>query len=64
MLQSLKDKALIYRKEIILGCIIFLVSVFSFALGFVTARDGSRAPIIIEACSDAAKAALGTSITE
>jgi len=46
-MDTLKEKALRHRKEIIFGGTIFLVSAFSFALGYVTARDTSRAPIII-----------------
>ena len=44
----LKELVLRYRKELIFGTVIFLVSAFSFALGYVTARDAARTPIIIE----------------
>lgn len=42
-----KDWFLRYRKELIIGAAIFLISTMSFALGYLTARD-ERMPIIIE----------------
>ena len=49
-LETLRGQVLRYRKEIVTGLIVFLVSTTSFALGYLTARD-ARAPIIIEACN-------------
>jgi len=41
-----------YRKEWILGAIIFLVASLSFGLGYLANREFSHAPIIIEKCAD------------
>ena len=49
---KLKEKFKIFyenhKKEIIFIFIIFLVSTISFALGYLSARELNRAPIIIE----------------
>jgi hypothetical protein len=37
-----------YKKEVILGVIIFLVATTSFALGYLANRELNHAPIIIE----------------
>ncbi len=37
-----------HREQIILFIFIFLVSTVSFGLGYLTAIQGNRAPIIIE----------------
>lgn len=47
----MKEKVLIYKKELIFGAILFLVASLSFGLGYLTNREFTRAPIIIEACS-------------
>lgn len=47
----MKEKVLIYRKEIILGTLIFIVSTLSFALGYIANREMNHAPIVIEACT-------------
>jgi hypothetical protein len=51
-MQNLKEKILNfylnYKKEIIFILIIFLVSTISFALGYLTAQELNRAPIIIQ----------------
>jgi hypothetical protein len=51
-MQKLKEKIKTfyenYKKEIIFILIIFLVSTISFALGYLSARELNRAPIIIE----------------
>ncbi len=41
----------IYRKEVVLGFVIFLVASLSFGLGYIANRELNHAPIIIEACS-------------
>jgi hypothetical protein len=41
-----------YKKELILGGIIFLVASLSFGIGFLTNREINHAPIIIEKCSE------------
>lgn len=41
-----------YKKEIILGLILFLVASLSFGLGYVASGQFNRAPIVIEKCSD------------
>jgi hypothetical protein len=41
-----------YKKEIILGAIVFLVSSLSFGLGYLANREFNHAPIIIEKCAD------------
>lgn len=50
--EEIKNKIFFYRKELILALIIFLVSSLSFGLGYLANREFSRAPIIIEKCSD------------
>ncbi len=47
-MDAAKEKLEQYRKEIIFGVIIFLVSSISFALGYLANRDLNHAPIIIE----------------
>ncbi len=37
-----------YRKEIVMGVVVFVVATTSFALGVIFGRDENRAPIIIE----------------
>lgn len=39
-----------YKKELILGGIIFLISSLSFALGYVANREFNHVPIVIEEC--------------
>lgn len=48
----MKEKFFRYRKEIILAAIIFLVASISFGAGYLANREFSRAPIIIEQCSE------------
>ena len=40
------------KKEAILFCLIFLVSSLSFGIGYLFATDSSKAPIVIEKCSE------------
>ncbi len=49
-MNTLKEKALVYRKELVFGGLLFLVSTLSFAFGYVTNRGMNHAPIVIEAC--------------
>jgi hypothetical protein len=42
-----------FKKEALLGVIIFLVSSLSFGLGYLANREFNHAPIIIEKCSGA-----------
>ena len=51
MMTHAKEWLLRYRKELIIGAAIFVVSTTSYALGYLSARDLSRTPIIIEQCS-------------
>ena len=37
-----------YKKELVIGMLIFIIATTSFALGYIFGRDSSRAPIIIE----------------
>ncbi len=46
-----------YKKELLLGAIIFLVSSLSFGLGYLANREFNHVPIIIENCRN-----TGTSI--
>jgi hypothetical protein len=46
--EKIKDFYLNHKKEIIFILIIFLVSTISFALGYLTAQELNRAPIIIQ----------------
>ncbi len=41
-----------HKKEVVFGLIIFLVASLSFGLGYLVSRDMSRAPIVIERCSN------------
>jgi hypothetical protein len=41
-----------YKKQIILGAIVFLISSLSFGAGYLANREFNHAPIIIEKCSD------------
>jgi len=40
-----------YKKELILGGIIFVVATLSFGLGYLANREINHAAIIIEKCS-------------
>jgi hypothetical protein len=40
-----------YKKEAILGAIIFLITSLSFGFGYLANREFNHAPIVIEACS-------------
>ena len=42
-----------YKKEILKGLLIFLITTLSFGLGYLFNLDNNRAPIIIEKCSNA-----------
>jgi hypothetical protein len=41
-----------YKREIVLGAIIFIVASLSFGLGYLASRDANHAPIIIEKCAN------------
>lgn len=51
MLGTLKEKITANKKDILLITFAFLAILASFALGYLTARDYSVAPIIIQKCS-------------
>lgn len=40
-----------YKKEFILGAVIFLISSLSFGLGYLANREFNHAPIVIEKCA-------------
>jgi hypothetical protein len=40
-----------YKKELVLGAIIFLVASLSFGFGFLANRELDHAPIVIEKCA-------------
>jgi len=40
------------KKDILIGVVAFFVIALSFALGYITARDFSMTPIVIEKCSE------------
>ena len=48
MFFRLKNWAIEHARDIAFGVFIFLVITISFALGYLSARDGNRAPIVIE----------------
>ncbi len=48
------------RKKPVFAGIIFLVSTFSFAAGYLSVHDVGYAPIIIEACSEVASSSIAT----
>ena len=48
---DIKQKILIYRKELIFALIVFLVASLSFGLGYLANRGFNHAPIVIEKCS-------------
>jgi hypothetical protein len=41
-----------YKKEIILGAIVFVVASLSFGLGYLANREFNHAPIVIEKCTN------------
>lgn len=43
------------RKEVVIFVLFFLISTMSFALGYLSAGQGSRAPIIIQKVDRAAQ---------
>ena len=43
-----------WKKELIVAAMVFLVSSLSFGLGYLANHEDSRAPIIIEKCSERA----------
>ena len=46
--RGLTEGAIAHRRELILVLILFLVSLFSFGLGYLTHREFSQVPIVIE----------------
>lgn len=48
MLARLKNLIFTYKKELLIGVFLFLVSTTSFGIGYLTARAFNHAPIIIE----------------
>jgi len=42
----------VYKKKIIIFILIFLISSFSFGLGYLVNQQFERSPIIIEKCSE------------
>ncbi len=56
MFSNIKDWVINHKRDIILFLLIFLISSLSFGLGYLVNREFTRAPIIIEKCSDTASA--------
>lgn len=52
-LMSIRKHLLRWRKELILGATLFLVSALSFGFGYLANRELRSIPIIIEKCSEA-----------
>lgn len=50
--ERLKNRLSVYKKEIIIFLLIFLISSLSFGLGYLVDRQFNRSPIIIEKCSE------------
>jgi len=48
MFTNLKEWILRNEKKIFVGIFIVLIATASFALGYMTAKENTRAPIIIE----------------
>lgn len=48
MLNAAKNFVVSYKKELFIAILLFLVSTTSFGLGYLTAREFNRTPIIIE----------------
>ncbi len=48
MLSKIKENVNNHRKEILLITLVVLISLFSFACGFLTANHLQKEPIIIE----------------
>ncbi|MBI4159859.1 hypothetical protein HY504_01700 [Candidatus Wolfebacteria bacterium] len=48
---SLRAWGIAHYREIFLAILLFLISSLSFGLGYLTNREFSRAPIVIEKCS-------------
>jgi hypothetical protein len=51
-LRKIKERYIKHQKEVLLIIISFLIILLSFGLGYITARDFSTTPIIIEKCSE------------
>lgn len=45
-------RQLLGSKRFLFAASIFLVSTISFALGYLTARETNRVPLVIEQCSE------------
>lgn len=50
--EEMRNKFFLYRRELVLALIIFLVASLSFGLGYLANYEFNRAPIIIEKCSN------------
>jgi len=49
-IDDIKDWYFFYKKEIIFYCIIFLIILLSFGLGYLAHMEFNHTPIIIEKC--------------
>jgi len=54
MFSNIKDWVINHKRDIVLFLLIFLISSLSFGLGYLVNREFTRAPIVIEKCSDTA----------
>lgn len=48
MLPTFKKLIITYKKELLVVILLFLVSTTSFGVGYLTAKEFNRTPIIIE----------------